>query len=570
MKRFRVLALVLLIALLFSGNGCGIIPALIKPTAAPTETAAPTPAPTAKPAPTPEPTEAPEITSGVHKGERDYFTYFVTRVIEKERCSVQMDYKIFSAEALISLADTVDRDMAAIAERAGEPDRRVTVYIVDKLESGASPVSGDHMFCTPEEVESGEYRTALMDACFGLTIPWKQYGLYEFVFGDHDYSGLQRYYLDKRNMYTASCAAVYISPLSADAKTLEMGRKTAASITAYVLNNGGLERLREIRSTKEVISDWMKTEDVFSSFILPEEDEEVAGMTVLKDAGCLFAVRLDNLVFRITESSFMKTPAELYTFLVMYVRGMKAVWKTIEDEAPAFVPYAETRAGATITITVTTADESYTYGNNIVLGFEESIWHELTHVLMNESEYDPVFWWQCEAIAEHFSLPSWDAVWRVSEEEYISGFAALIRSYALGSAISSEEAEKCISLFTAVYYSLRAEHGSAPEGYLDHRLTERALGICALLLPDSDIFDRRSVASTRGSESGPIETDGNALTYNESMAFFEYLMDTYGAETVLRGYMYAKPIEETCGKTYDKLFADFMRHLKNMYGSYLR
>ncbi|MCR5611179.1 MAG: hypothetical protein K6F68_05025 [Clostridiales bacterium] len=554
MNRLRLTALVLLIALLFSGNGCKTS--------------------YKQPVTTPAPTEAialPDgVTFGEHSREPGYSVYFKTCVYDSELVTVAVDLDIYSEEALFSLAGAISRDVAAAAERLGAGSAHPTIYIVDKVITGQPLAVENHVFCTAPDVESGEYRAALMGAYYGIPIPWKQYGLFSYVFGEPDDIGLQFYYMNSGNTLTSSCAALFLSPLSADAKTVEMGRKTAASITAFVMERGGLDALRAIKSTQEVLPEWQETIGVKMPLTLPDDDAEAACMTVERDPNGLYAVRIGSTLICVKKDGFISLPDELYTFILYYLRGVKLVFTVIRRDAPEFSELAETRFNDRITINIQSNNSSFMSGNTIRLTDEFDIWHELVHVLLEPDRETRSFSWLCEAIAQHFSLYAESIVSGEYERSCFSDYASWARWYARENGISGQAAEQHIKFFRGIYDLLRASDEETPEGIVNFHLFDRAYGISSLLLPDDPFFDRTSVGEVNSVVFRPKHVDGNGLTYEEALAMFDYLMDAYGADKVMQGYMNARPLTETFGKDYEELYADFMKYLNDTYGEFLK
>ncbi|MCR5611181.1 MAG: hypothetical protein K6F68_05035 [Clostridiales bacterium] len=569
MKRLRLTALVLLIVFLFSGNGCGIIPALIKPTAAPTETAAATPAPTETPAPTPEPTEAPEITSGEHKRESGYYAFFKTRELVSDRFTAAMEDGIFKAEDIFRIASAIGTDIDRIVETFQEPVGHVTVYVVKTLRSGGPISVEDRVFCTMADVESGDYRAALIGACLGVTHPWKQYGLSVMAFGSLDESGLKSYYGWKTNMLTASLAPVFLSPLSSKGRTLEMARNTAASITAFVMERGGLAKLRAIESTKEVLPEWQEHLGISSVIELPEKDIEAAKMGIEADLNALFIVTLGNIKVTVAENAYISSPAEIYEFVCQFYLGMEKVLETILIDDPAHYDRANTKFTEEKIdiklIAVTAGKSTASSTNHIVLCVTSSVWHEMTHILYKHVTFKQNSAWVDEAIAQHFSMSANDAVSPYDEESTLEEH----RQWMLATYGSSfPEVLTFLDLFEAVYRDLRPADRVTPEGKISERTWRKTNAIASLLLPDAPFLSAYvSVAEVRGVSAGHKSKDGNGLSYEEALAFFDYLIDTYGAETVMNGY--DRPIADVCGKPYEELYREFVGYLKNRYAEYL-
>lgn len=526
-------------------------------TAAPTVTAMQT----ATPEPTSEPTPLPEITQSVHKRESKYYAYFKTYVLETAQCTVQVEDVIFSEETICRLAEAIEADLNAIGERLGETPQHVTVYAVKQPRTGQPISVEDRVFCSVKDIETGAYRGALCGACFGMENPWKQYGLQTIVFGTLDETGLREYYADPSHMHSASCAAVFLSPLSADDETLEMTRRTAASITAFVMESGGLDALRGVTSTSEVLADWQAHIGIKKPLMLLIKDADVACMRVESDYRYLYAVRLENFVFYVADGSFAQTANDMYAFLCLFYYGMQSVWDTIRDDAPEYLELAEKRFKEPITVYIkqTVTGWSVTTRNEIVLTTVDEIWWAMVHILLWCDKFNKDLTWQNEAIAQHFSRRAWSECWPLNEEAHLSEHRQLVIDR-----FSAKNGEQFITFVQAVYRSLRETDTVLPQGRFSEPLYARAFGIAYLLMPDNPDTDRPTVSGL--SDHGNKSVDGNGLKYEEALAFFDYLMDTYGKETVMDGYMSGASIEKTYGKSYPELYREFYSYLKETYG----
>ena len=510
---------------------------------------------------TPERTPMPEITKSEHRYERKYDMYFKTHVLETERCTVQVADLIFTEELIFRLAEAINDDLKMIGEHMEETPQHVTVYAVNHPLTGQPLAVEDHVFCSPEDIETGAYRGALCGACYGIETPWKQYGLQTVLFGTLDETGLQKYYADRSHMYAASCSAVYLSPLSADDETLEMTRKTAASITAFVMESGGLDALRSVVSTSEVLADWQAHIGIKTQLVLPTEDADVACMQVESDIQYLYDVRLNNFLFCIEEGAFVQTANETYIYLCQFFQGMQGVWYSIRTDAPAYLDRAEERFKEQVTVFILrSVTGRYSQKNNVIkVSKPDHTWREIVHLVLNCKTYRSDLWWQRVAIAQHFSMHAWNACWPRSEEAYFSGYRQwLMDEY------GAEKGEAFATLYQAVYRSLREKDTVTSQGMLSNLICARALGIAMLLMPDNPFRDYLPISGSR--DSGDKSTVGDGLKHEEALAFFDYLLETYGKETVMDSYMDGRSIEHTYGKSYPELYQEFYTYLAETYG----
>ena len=574
MKRILI---VLIACLLTAGTlfGCRTTDGENGPAAETTEQASEKPLKT--PEPTAEPTAEPEkdpfmqideaeILDSRHDWEDGYTARFQTHMLDAALLTVHLENNAdYSDDALRAYAKTLAADVLQLRERMGETTEKVTVYIAKRMLDDRPVLLGDHLFCTVDDMASGAYHEALCGACFGLTIPWKQVGLSEYAFGTADEDLLRTYYSNKAHMLAASCAAVYFLSEVADAETIAAARKTAESITAFLIENEGFEAFLAAGSIEEILPAWAVHLGIETP-VLPEGSAYTAAMTAKSDHTYLATLQIDNIGFRIEKGSFAQTADELYRFLCRFYYGAELLIARIWAEVPQAGEIAAARFSEPITICLTAPGKgtgSWTWKNRIDLVNEGAVWHELTHMLLYTEQKDRSYAWQCEALAEHWSRSVVTDIYQGSEIESFDEWL-----------LEKDDAEENRALYEgywALFQQIRAEDPFSKPGIANYNASCRTNGILMFLFPDSPMMqDGSSVADAYGRTGGTREMDGNALSYPEAKVMFEYLIDVYGAEKVVMGYMDQASLEELYGKTYPELYADCLAYLKERYGALLQ
>ena len=554
----KAVSLLLLAALLF-GAAFGCAAAREEATKASSE---PTVNPTAEP--TAEPVY--EIREGRHAREEGYPNPFQTHCLETDCAVVHMEDTIYTESTLRDAERTVAADMDTIADALGEAPDKVTVYLVQRMDRPT--LLNGHILCTVGDLENGAYREALCGACYGLSAPWKQIGLNAYVFGTIDENGLTEYYADGAHALTASCAAMYLADGFADEQTVQAARRTAQSMTRYLLQNGGLAALKNVRSTAEVLPAWQAHLGIETPIVLPEGSEHAGSVTAAGDTVYRCIVRKDNFTFRLEKGSFADTPDDLYRFLCAFFSGADRVLDRIRTELPGYAARIEERFFAPITIvlmpeSVQRSGTSSPGRMDLHTGYLSL--HELVHVLLwtdvNErTRAELPRLWENEALAEHFSLAAITCAF--PEAEYDS-FEAFIDD------LLSEEWETdpdfCTALWN-VYCAEKAKNAIADGDTWDEYAWQRAIGVCGLLFENDPLeAPERTVAVMYGYK--PEDADGFALTYEEAMVFIEYLFDRFGTETVTDAYMDGVPFADAFGADYTELYGDCLAYLRETHGA---
>ncbi len=527
--------------------------------------------------PTPEPTPDPaamiaeaEIKTGRHEREEGYPNPFKTHYIDTPYAVIHlMEGDAYSDERLRALAGTVVSDALQIGTVTGEKPAKVTVYAVWNLLQDRPAVLGDHMICSAEQLENGAYREALCGICFDLPIPWKQVGLCEIVFGTPDEGRLKEYYADKEHALSASCAAVYFLPEVAGEETADAARKTAVSMTRYLLENGGLEALRKIVSTAEILPQWAAELGIETPPTLPDGHKRAAAMTAYRDRTPrrVCVLKIENFTVRLNEGGPAGTADELYTFACQMLYGLDLELQMIREQSPIFAETADRRAKEPIVITLSDdptqsgISTGSQYEINLVNRY--AVWHELIHALLWTNGTNMLVWMQ-EGLAEHFSRSAASMVIAEPELESLADW------FPDSTGMNEEEFAFWTAVFR-VYAAVRGEDEAVSSELYDDWAYRRALAICELFLPYDPYEGHKyaSVNGVRGDKADAEVSDGNALSYEEAMVMLEYLFDVYGTDTIADCMMNNRTLSETCGKDYPALYADCIAYLRETYGPLL-
>ncbi len=512
----------------------------------------------------PDDTEAPfsvsdaEIIESSHPREDGYKNPFKTRMIDTPYASVHLEAgDNYSDDALRALAEAVYKDVRAAAAFTGETPRKITVYAAGNTQRDRALLLGDHIICEAADAESGAYRDALIGACFDIPVAWVQVGLAENIFGTPDAGGLAEYYRGGQHALTASCAAVYFVPGPSDDETVAAARATAADMVSFVLETEGFSALKSIESTARLLPAWAARLGIEAP-VLPKGNEKAAVMTCYRDRipGRVCVMRFDNITMNVSNGGFAQTADELYAFACRFFVGAEVVLAQIEEEAPFLYELASEHFGSPFTINIvndpTSSGISTAWGDDIDLRYQAPAWHELVHWLL----FGAANGWEQEAAAEHFSYRAMSVAlekpFDVEEE----------RAYFDDPEFSDEDR----AFFDRVLTLYSAERGSdVPSGMLDYGAYRRSIAICTLLLEYDPLGVDYSLAGVAGRKSEDKATDPGALSYYEAAIFLDYLIDTYGAETVLSVFLTGSSPEDACGKPYAELFEAFMGYLREAY-----
>ena len=530
------------------------------------------------PAETAAPTEAAfsaadaEIFESSHKREEGYSAVFKTHAIETPLFTVHMENDVFGEDALRGAAQKLFEEAEAIIARTGEEPSIENVYIIKQRLSSTPILLGNNVFTTADEFAADEHRDALLEAGWELSAKWQRAGLAEYVFGDApDESGLSEYYSDPAHALTASCAEIYLSPVLAGEEVSDIARKTAISLAAFIMDNGGFDAFRGAVSPAEQLPAWFAHIGVGGA-PLPAGNEAAARMKIIPGSRWLCSLAVDNFTINVTEEGWTKDPDEIYVFVCSMFDGFDVLKAKLYSELPSEKELIEERFNEEFTVDfadpITTATYA-TIGRNIItLTQPGAIWHEMLHLVLRQKAYDLSVHWLNEAISEYFSNDIMDAYYPT---DYICGGEEKLMDFF--EEISGHGPAESDVVFLKSMYALYSELKTYEGNDRDETMAfELAHGVCSLLLDGvqrtqmRNKYDR-SVAEKIASSQGEITRDGNALSYPQSLAMLLYLGEEYGIEHIVSGYIHNVSLMEMTGKEYPQMYAEALAYYGELYGA---
>ena len=518
---------------------------------------------------------AADIVQGRHNREPEYMADFATHSLSIEQPSDQIGYSLHMADSIYeeavlrNCALTLWRDLTGLEKASGAALQEVTVYLVIDVGSSYPVNIGTQVFCTLNDFESGAYREALCSAAYGLTTAWQTAGLTAYAFNTSGDIDLAAYYAGQSHVLTASCSALHLSPLISDELTVRAARETARDLTAYLIEQEGFESFCEAADPLEKIPDWQKSKGI--SIQLPEGRKDTALLKVYPKSKYLAEVSVNNLRILLQEDSWLKDPDGLFLWIQDYYAGMELVTDQIREEAPSAVAGMEQHLAEPVQIIFgneNTYSYTDTWRNEIMLSRGNAVWHEMVHLLLEEYVPNDDLWWECEAIAEHFSHAAETAY---APTMYIAGgLDAYVEFF---EEVSGKKADADDMVFHNEVWRLYQEFADpAWSGRDDLAAFCHAYGISSLVL-DGKIertqyrikYDQ-SIAGKRGKKAGNKDSDGNALSYPEAEVLFDYLAEIYGLDSAVDAYMNGLSPEKAFGISYPALLTEAEEYYAEQYG----
>ena len=266
----------------------------------------------------------------------------------------------------------------------------------------------------------------------------------------------------------------------------------------------------------------------------------------------------------------MLDPDGLYAWFCSFFTGMDLVLEQIGQEAPSALALARERYAEPITISFLSMEQptyAFPTRNQIDLTKANAVWHEMVHLLLREKRLRSGQNWQEEALAEHFS---YRAQTRFAPTRYYSeGYEAYLTFFEEES--GKEPAEDDLRFHESVwtlYQSFRDPQRTEND---DNKAYCRAYGICSLVLEGQ--LERTqvrkkydlSVNAKRELQCGGKDSDGEALSYPESLVLFEYLAERFGMDAAVEAFLNGLSPEEAFGIPYPELYAEARAEYERRY-----
>ena len=539
------------------------------PTTEPAATEPPTTEPAATEPTTTEPTpETPVITEGKHAREPGYPSVFDVFTLTDGDLSVHMEKRIYDEAGLLDCAHRIRGDLNTILAYTGEPEPPLEVYLVSRVGSGHDRIVGSRLFCTLGELENGTLRTNLIKTVCGLPRTWQAAGLAGFLFAEEtDDEALRDWYRDGAHANQLSLCEPYFSPVFADEETVRISELTARSVAADFLDRQGWEAFRDLEQTSDAVEAWAVTVLGCEAPALPAGAEEADRLTLLGCTDKQLVLQADapmnHFRWELTVTDWLTDAEDACQLLCRFYAGYAELLETMERQLPEAFPQVRENAEREITINfVDSSNISFAdwARGHIELADGISLWHEVVHHLLPLPFNGwAVPHWEAEGLADHYSVPI-----ETKYSEPIYGRYRYLVDDAWFDAYYAEhpgfDDQQIRALFIRYYTAFSPLPQSMDE--LDYESYYRAMALVSLLHPELRSSEKNvstmSIAAVAGMIAGPREQEGDGLTYPEAWLMAEYLMEQYGEDAYVCGYLADASSVERLGLTYPELYAAFL------------
>lgn len=510
---------------------------------------------------------ASDFSDTTRQRDENYAAVLKTKTVTLDTLTVHIAERIFDEETSPALAEKIAVDCAALRELDSAAAKPAEVYVLPLTATGAAAAAGNELFCTLEQVESGDYRPYLARTVFGHPVWWQCVGLSRMVFGAEIAEGFTAELAAKleQDVYLLSLFPSYFLEEFAGEETRELAAQTAQALTEHILSECDLPAFLAEGDKAACRMDWLERIGVSAELGYLQSDAAayVARLPFSESKDVPLSLKDVRFTLNLRSTDWLTTAGDAYYFTLDFYQSLGALTSFLEANAPVY--YASLQAGEIKRFSINIFDSGYSSfgssanadrGEAAVLAWKDAL-HEAVHCFIPESSVTHEDDWLSEGLATWLSAPyiSVDA-----GRSQIDQFAGSLELSQL-----PEDVRELAEMIASVFRQIT---GRDISGIYDMEVPEdrpvywlyQSMIRAVLLLPDSGVslpFATLPVADRRGF---PNSYPGNRLSYGEAMLFVDYLAEEYGLDTVIAALM--------DGAVYHELFPD-KEAFGEVYGQFL-
>ena len=486
--------------------------------------------------------------------DENYAAVLKTKMVTLDDLTVHIAENIFDEEASPALAEKIAADYAALSGLDSELARSTDVYVLRLTATGSPVVTGGELFCTLEQVESGDYSPYLVKTVFDCPSWWQCVGLSRMVFKSETVENLAAALTENpgQDIYLLSLFPAYFLEDFAGEETRALAVQTAQSLTEYILLESDLSTFLAEGDDVAYREAWLESIGVSAEldYLRSDAAVHVAQLPFSETKDVPLILTDEQFIMNLRSTDWLATADDVYYFVLDFYKSLGQLYSFLETNAPIY--YASLQAGEIKRFSINIYDSSYGRGSSasadrgevIVLDWHDAL-HETVHCLIPESTVENYDDWLSEGLTTWLSAPY------ISVDSGRSFIDKFVKNMDLSQL--SEDTREMVEMIWSVFQQLTGrdifeiyEMKSPADKpmYWFYQSLVRAV----LLLPDSEVsipFATLSVADRFGS---PNTYPGNQLSYGEAMLFVEYLAEEYDLDTVIAALM--------DGAAYRELFPD--------------
>ncbi len=513
-----------------------------------------------------------DIKEGRHYRTEQYAADFKVFTVTTGYGVIHIEQDIFDTHVLQDAIRQIEKDLSVITEKIGTTLHPVQLYLVEKTIFGQPQNGAGHVYCTLQDISSGTYRRALVAELYGLPMLWQSVGLSRFIFEEPtDVSSLIKDYT-KNKPLVLSLFPAYFMPEFCDTDTIQLTQKLSQSVTELFLQHNSLDEYIQLETADQAVQFWTSKYQLETPSF-PEGHKEVSHLAVshisAKTVTLCADRNMDRFRFELRPTDWIGTAEEYYLFLCHFYEGYEELLQRMQGLLPDAFEQVQNNANVTTKvrfISSTGQTKADFVSSEISIGEPGSLWHELCHILLPRGlALNGEDIWLSEGLANWFAseletkhgMPRRDSMFIYLTDPTV---------YQNVDPVTMEQ-QACIVTCYEQFTTLPTTSVDIDAGAF-----YRACGITTLLRRDLDNknglpINEYSVEGTKRTKY--IGKSGNILTYPETMLAIDYLVEQYGIDMVVSGFLAQEQFDKWYGMTYTQFYKQFLGWVQSQYACFV-
>ena len=433
-----------------------------------------------------------------------------TMVQSSSNLEIHFETDLYQEEESQKIAKQIRQYYEKIEQVGGKLAQPLQIYVVlDSRKSGLKV--GEHkIICTMKDIESGEYRRAMVQESFQLKDLWKVIGLEYYLFKEADQApvintkDLKKQLENKENQDILNLRPFHFMPFFTDMEDVILAQNTARSLTEYQIMNGSLKEFLSGKYDTERKELWMESIDLKNVELSPIEEMNI---TIQTNENQKVELIKDQHHFVFEASSWMTSSKEVSSFLVDWTKGFQTIMDSFERDGEEMKTLLEECWEKPFTIVFVDSEEKDNTKDTIYLKKGDDPLYELIGQYLNNLGTTDS--WMVNGFACYFSREN-EPVWLDQDEK--EELVSLLNKEEAYEHLSKTDQKKADQIRDQ--YERRASSPVTADNF-NYWVYFQAEGIAKL---EARVQSRKAITE---------------LSTSEAFALSQYLVQTFGMDECL-------------------------------------
>lgn len=491
-----------------------------------------------------------------HPRDDQYAAEFPTQYKKEGNLSLHIEARIYNDEIATSMFDRIKADYKQIKELGKGIEEPVTFYIVDQTITGKPQVIDREIFCTYNDIKSGEYRRAFTAASFNLKSYWKSVGLDWYIFDSIegkdviDKEVLKSFYEDETNGKVLSLIPAYFLDTFSDAATISMAKDTACLLTSYIIDQHDIKFYLGGEKANQNRQGWLEDIGVTSPFIV--DASRLDQLDYDESVNYPLIAKYKNLEMHFIKSDGEQNADDIYLFIAEIIEGYSSMIADITISDPKTLAYITEREKQVIYIELRdiTASINYSKPDNTIITYQSCYTYgQIMEALLPITS--PENTWLNVGVEQVLSLPKTSEY--MPEKDKQKFFELMTKGPLYN---QTDKNNKEFTDYMSNYYEKNIPLPKEAAD-LDMALFYEAVGMGTLTQKKLSTSLGITLFTVMGKEKVEV-VKGNDLSIPEAYVVTQYLIKTYGLDTVISVVKGEESFSTAFQKDFEQMMADFM------------